>query len=426
MNSYEIIKKKKNNLALSNREIIDFLNSFQINEVKDYQMSAFLMAVCFNGLSNSELSQFVRSIIDSGERLKFPEVDGPIVDKHSTGGIGDKVSIILAPLLASSGAYVPMIAGRGLGHTGGTIDKLESIPGYNTNLSIERFRGNVINIGASIISQTDSICPLDREIYKIRDVTATIDSFPLMASSILSKKIAEGIDNLVMDVKIGSGAFLKTESEAKEFSKIINKICSSFEIKSQCVITNMNQPLGESSGLANEVQECIDIMKGNISNDTKRLTLFLAEKCLEIAGIKKSSKDFEKLINSGHVFEKFEEMVYAHGGSINKFNKLRSPKFKKDFFLYEDGYIKSIDTYKIGIALNHLGCGRINFNSKLDYTAGITIHYKLGEKYLKKDPFFTLFSNNEEKLEHSKEKILESIQITTEKPIGEPLIYKVI
>jgi len=426
MNSYEIIKKKKNNVNLSNREIIDFLHSFQNHKVKDYQMSAFLMAVCFNGMSNRELSQFVKSIIESGERIRFPNLNGPIVDKHSTGGVGDKVSIILAPLLASCGAYVPMIAGRGLGHTGGTIDKLESIPGYNTNMSIDRFKKNVLDIGASIISQTDNICPIDRDIYKIRDVTATIDSFPLMASSILSKKIAEGIDKLVMDIKIGNGAFLKTMSEAKDFSEIINRICSSFNIKSQCAITNMNQPLGRSSGLANEVQECIDIMKGNTNNDTKKLTFILAEKCLESTGIDKCYEDFENLIESGHVFEKFEKMVFAHDGSIEKFSMLKSPKFKQDVFLDHDGYVSSFDTDKIGIALNNLGCGRLNFDSDLDYSAGLTIYYKIGEKYSNSNPIVTLYSNDQDKLIHSKEMILKSIHLTTEKPVVDPLIYEVI
>jgi len=314
---YNLIKNKQNFIEHSKEDIETIVNGFTHNKIPDYQMAAWLMAVYLNGMTNIETAHYTQSLTNSGKRIKFEKLNNPIIDKHSTGGVGDKVSLILGPILAACNCYIPMIVGRGLGHTGGTLDKLESIKGYNGFLTVDRFKKTVQEIGISIIGQTDEICPADKKIYALRDITGTIESNPLICGSILSKKIAEGIDYLVMDIKVGNGAFMKDKKEAIILGDYLKNVAGKFGIKMKYSITDMNQPLGNQAGLICEVIESIETLKGNGPNDLLKVVSHLANECLTLAGIDNGMQKIEKVINNGKAYEKFEKMIIAHGGDIS-------------------------------------------------------------------------------------------------------------
>ncbi len=418
---YELIKDKRSSKEHSKEDIQLIVKSITDGTIPDYQIAAWLMAVYLNGMTSLETAYYTQFLTHSGKTIKFNNLNGPILDKHSTGGVGDKVSLILGPILAACNCYVPMIVGRGLGHTGGTLDKLESIKGYNGFLSVQNFKKIVKEIGISIIGQTNQICPADKKIYALRDLTATIESNPLICGSILSKKIAEGIDYLVMDIKIGNGAFMKDVNEAKKLGKYLKSVGEKSNLKVDYSITDMNQPLGYFSGLLCEVFESVNTLKGNGPKDLKEVTYHLAEKCLSMADVKNPLEKIKEVINNGSAYEKFEKMIFAHGGDINCINV--KPSSKQVIKSSKKGYLNIIDTKRIGMAIIELGGGRKKIEDTVDPQAGIRFFKKNGDLVDKNEPIFEVFGSDKNKFSIACKYINESIQIINQLPSQFKLIY---
>jgi pyrimidine-nucleoside phosphorylase len=392
-------------------------------------MTALLMAIFFNGMDDDELYSLVDIMVNSGEKMDFSNLECFVADKHSTGGVGDKVSIILAPLLAEAGLAIPMISGRGLGHTGGTLDKLETIPGFRVDLSLTEFRKAVEQTGIAMIGQTNEICPADRKMYSLRDVTGTIESIPLICSSIMSKKIAEGIQGLVLDVKIGNGAFIKKMEDAKTLGNMLKRIGRHFGITTDIVYSSMNQPLGTTAGLWCEVKESINSLKGNGTDDTMKITYELGSRLLLQAEISKTRNEAislqKSIIQSGKGYEKFLDLVKNQGGSqkdIEQYTKLHSPQHTREISANRSGFIQYMDTYTIGLATVALGCGRAKITDSVDPTAGMEFLKKTGEKVQKGEPLIRCFNSDKPKLQNTVNR-LESVFQIGEKQIFHPLIY---
>ena len=401
----DIIAKKRNGEELKNRDISWFLREYLKNNITDAQMSAFLMAIYFNGMSDIELLTLVDEMLNSGNIIEFEKSELYVADKHSTGGVGDKTSLILAPIMAAAGLRIPMIAGRSLEYTGGTIDKLESIPGINIAPTLNQFKSWVNNIGCAIISQSKEICPADNKIYALRNQTATVPSIPIIASSIMSKKIAEGISGLVMDIKIGNGAFMKTKNQAFELSKLIRKIADSYEINIDIIFSNMNQPLGRYAGLGCEIKEAIDFLKGNGPQDLMSNTFELCS-CLLIQSGKAENKEkarsiFNSIIESGKGYELFQKMVSSQNGQLDQLEKNILPEFEKIVRSNKSGTINHMNTEKIGWALIELGCGFKEGKDYIDYTAGIEFFVKPGDEIKEKEPVYRLFNSDMNRLNTS-------------------------
>ncbi len=325
MNPVEIIRKKREGDSLSSEEIKYLIDGFTRNKIPDYQFSAFLMAAFLRGMTTEETSMLTNSMLHSGKVIDLKSINGIKIDKHSTGGVGDKTSLILAPVAAAAGVKVPMISGRGLGHTGGTLDKLESIPGFRTDLSLSEYKSVLKKTGAVLVGQTKDIAPADKAIYSLRDVTATVESIPLITASIMSKKLAEGIDGLVLDVKVGSGAFMRTTNDAVKLTESLVNTAKDFNKKVIAFITDMNQPLGTHIGNWLEVVECINILRGDIKNDLYKLSTKLAGAMIHLAGLASSveegTRTAESLIADGSAFDKFKDVVKAQGGDISYIQK---------------------------------------------------------------------------------------------------------
>ena len=403
----ELIEKKRDGIELSPEEIDWFIHNVMNKKIDDSQLSALLMSIYFNGMTDNETTSLVDSMVKSGKSFNFKHLERYVADKHSTGGIGDKTSFILAPLLSSFDIIIPMIAGRGLAFTGGTIDKLESIKNFQTQKDFDSFNKQIDKIGCGIISQSSEICPADKKLYSIRDLTGTIPSFPLICSSIMSKKIAEGLDGLVMDIKVGNGAFMKTLHEAKNLGIELKKLGNSFNIDVSITYSNMSQPLGKYAGLKCEIIEAVDCLKGNGPDDVTQLSIDLCAKILVQSGIStnesKATTSLLKNIENGKALKKFEEMIVAQGGNLNDlYSKNNSAKNHFEIKSKETGYIKSINTEKIGWALVEMGCGKKVISDTLDYSAGIKINYKVGDKVYKGDTVYELFGFNEKKLKNAK------------------------
>ena len=418
---YQLIKDKQNHKEHSKKDIEFIVKSFTDGSVPNYQIAAWLMAVYLNSMTEKETSYYTQSLTNSGKKIKFQNLNGPIVDKHSTGGVGDKVSLILGPILAACDCYVPMIVGRGLGHTGGTLDKLESIKGYNGFLSVDKFKNNVRQLGISIIGQTKEICPADKKIYALRDLTATIESNPLICGSILSKKIAEGINHLVMDIKIGNGAFMKNINEGKTLGEYLKKVGLQSNLNIDYSLTDMNQPLGNYSGLLCEVMESIDTLKGNGPQDLTKIVYHLTEKCMSLAGIVNPKQKIQTVINDGRAYEKFEKMIFSHGGKINSINL--KPKFKKIIKSNKSGFLSIKDTKRIGMAIIELGGGRKKIEDNVDPQAGIKFLKKHGESINKNEPIAEVFGSSSNRNLIAIQYINQSIDILNELPIKYKLIY---
>lgn len=418
----EIIKQKRNGNEISHTQIKDFINGYLSEEIPDYQMSALLMAIFFNGMTESEISALVDVMLNSGKRMDFTHHANYVADKHSTGGVGDKVSIILGPLLAAAGIAIPMLSGRSLGHTGGTLDKLETIPGFKVDINLDDFRKQVDSIGIAMIGQTKDICPADRRMYALRDVTGTIESIPLICGSIMSKKIAEGIRGLVLDIKTGNGAFMKNIDDAHKLGDTLTKIGNAFNINTDVVYTSMNQPLGKTAGLWCEIRESIDGLKGNGPDDTMQVTFELGAKLILQAGLSKTQSEAialqKELLSNGKAYEKLLEMVEYQGGNpqdIKNYNQLHQPKFSKSLKAEKSGYIQSMDTYKIGLATIELGCGRKKTTDAVDPTAGIEFYKKIGDKVNRGDTLLNFFNSENSKLNPAEKLLKDSIQIGEEK-----------
>jgi pyrimidine-nucleoside phosphorylase len=396
-----IIQQKQVGGILSNSDIQQIVNGYTSGVISDDEMTTWLNAVFQNGMSYDETLDYTRAMVNSGVTLNFSHLPGFVLDKHSTGGVGDKVSLVLGPLLAACGCYVPMLAGRGLAHTGGTIDKLESIPGYKTTLSLTEFQNIVETVGISIMEQTEEICPADRKIYALRDVTNTVASNPLICGSIMSKKIAEGIQGLVLDIKVGNGAFMKTISEAKELGDLLKTVGKLYGLKVTPIFTDMNQPLGNCAGLWCEVLESVECLQGNGPSDLMEVVYHLGIEALKIAGIKNPIELLKSNIENGSAFEKFIEMVVAHGGSLKSLEdfEIHKPKYKMKIIAENDGFITQMNTLELGQAVVHLGVGRQLPGDQLDYSAGIQFNKKIGQTILKGETLAEVFCSNQKKIE---------------------------
>jgi pyrimidine-nucleoside phosphorylase len=432
----EIIKKKRNGIANSNDEIAWIITEFTNGKLPDYQMAAWLMAVYFRGLNSEEQIHLTMTMLHSGQVLTFPQITQAKIDKHSTGGVGDKTSIILGPIVAACNVTVPMISGRGLGHTGGTLDKLESIPGFNTQLNTSAFTSALENIGICFIGQTAEICPADKKIYALRDVTATVESLPLICASIMSKKLAEGIDGLVLDVKYGNGAFMKTLGQAEELALALKKIGEGSGKKVIALLTQMNQPLGAYIGNALEIKECVDILQGktnlnadgtDIYTDCRELSIELASQMIHIAKKELSINQCRILakesITSGSAYQKFLELVKMQGGDITQ---LPSAHCQIHLFSQKDGYIKYFDTEKIGICAIQIGAGRIRVTDTIDPTAGFQIHKKIGDKVKKGDLLFTMYGRTLNLLREQESHLYQCTQFSDESIEKPELIAKIL
>ncbi len=386
MNMIDIISKKRDNNALSKEEIEFFINGYVKGEIPDYQVSSLLMAIFLNGMNDTEAIYLTDSMLHSGEVMDLSKIDGIKADKHSTGGVGDKVSLVLGPIIASFGVKLAKMSGRGLGHTGGTLDKLESIPGFNINISNERFINQVNSIGLSIIGQTKNLVPADKLLYALRDVTATVDSIPLIASSIMSKKLASGADIIVLDVKVGSGAFMKNIDDALKLSKLMVKIGNSFNKHVSCIITDMDEPLGLAIGNNLEVIEAVNTLNGNGPKDLVDVCVKLCSKILIKAKLYKSEKEASlailEYINNGSALKKLKDMVAAQDGDNSPI--FDTNLFPKSKYVYEvkskkKGYITHMDALKLGIASMHMGAGRMKKEDSINYNVGIVLNKKTND-----------------------------------------------
>ena len=411
----DIIAKKRNGEELKSTDLSWFITKYLKDEISEAQMSALLMAIYFNGMTEKELLILVDEMIHSGHVIKFEKSDFFIADKHSTGGVGDKTSIILAPVMAAAGIRIPMIAGRGLEYTGGTIDKLEAIPGINVTPSLDKFKSWVENIGCAIISQSKEICPADNKIYALRNQTATVPSIPIICSSIMSKKIAEGIMGLVMDIKVGNGAFMKTKNDAFQLSHLIQKVAISYGLEIDIIYSDMNKPLGKYAGLGCEIKEAIDCLKGDGSQDLMDNTFELCSCLLIQAGKAKDKQEskeiFDKIIDTGQAFEFFQKIIFNQNGCLKQFEKNIIPKFEKIIRSNKDGTIIFMDTEKIGWSLIELGCGNKKKLDKLDNTAGIEFFVKPGDIIKKGSPIYRVFNTNSKKLNSASELLLNTIKV---------------
>jgi pyrimidine-nucleoside phosphorylase len=433
MNTIELIRKKRNGEVLTASEINFLVSSFIKNKIPDYQFSAFLMAVYLKGMSKEETAELTNAMIYSGKTVDLNSIKGLKVDKHSTGGIGDKTSLILAPIVAATGVNVPMISGRGLGHTGGTLDKLESIPGFRTDLNLARFKSILKKCGAVLIGQTKEIAPADKLIYSLRDVTATIESIPLITSSIMSKKLAEGIDGLVLDIKTGNGAFMKDLKDSKALANSLIETAKAFNKKVVGFITDMNQPLGNYIGNWLEVYESIKILLGEDVEDLLEVTLALSGAMIYLgnkaSSVKEGIEISKEMITSGKAFDKFLQIVKLQGGDINLLkNPERYPKSKiiEIITAEKDGYLNGIDNYQLGMISLQLGAGRLTKEDKIDPKAGIIFYPKIGNKVKRGEIIAELHTNKKNGLNELTKKLYSIINFSDNRPIIPKLIKEII
>jgi pyrimidine-nucleoside phosphorylase len=388
-----LIEKKRDGHALTTKEINTLVEDFTLGDLPDYQMSALAMAIFFRGMTTAETHHLTEAMMRSGRVLKYPEGSPPKIDKHSTGGVGDKVSLVLAPLLACDDVWVPMISGRGLGITGGTLDKLESIPGFNVSLDEKRALKQLEKIGVFMIGQTDDICPADKKLYSLRDVTGTVPSQPLIVASIMSKKLAESLDRLVLDVKFGSGAFMKTKEQAQQLANMMKEVGESMKVKTSYQLNLMDEPLGRNVGNALEVAECVEILKGGGPADLVKLILDLAEKVSETP-----RAQLQKRLKDGTAWKKFISLVYAQDGDATLVEKILDTHVApivQPFPATSAGKVKRMDAELIGRASVILGAGRQRTGDPIDFAVGFSQIKKIGEKVNEGEPLFMIHARNE-------------------------------
>lgn len=432
MRIYDIIEKKKQGKRLTSEEINFVVQGYTNNLIPDYQMAALLMAIYFKGMNKEETADLTLAFVNSGEKVDLSLIEGIKVDKHSTGGVGDKISLIVIPLVATMGIPVAKMSGRGLGHTGGTLDKLESIEGFKIEMSSEEFINNVNTHKMAIIGQSANLTPADKKIYALRDVTSTVDSIPLIASSIMSKKIASGAEAIVLDVKVGSGAFMKNIDEARELARTMVDIGASLNRKTVAVITNMDQPLGHEVGNANEVMEAIKVLRGEGAEDETTIALTIASYMCILGGafenFDTAYKKLSNVIKSGEAISKLKELIKIQGGNpdiVHNPDKLPKAKYHIEVKALNTGYVNSIDAESIGISAMLLGAGRRTKEDNIDYSAGITIRKKIGDK-VEKDETLCILHTNKETYEDAYERAIDAFTIDENKPILEKYIYDVI
>ncbi len=429
----ELIKKKRDGQALNKSEYQELINGFVEGKIPDYQMAAFLMAAYFKGLNPEETANLTDTMMRSGDLIDLSEIEGIKVDKHSTGGVGDKTSLILGPLVAAAGVPVAKMSGRGLGHTGGTLDKMESIKGLSVDMTREEFITQIKKINIAICGQNARLVPADKKLYALRDVTGTVGDVSLISSSIMSKKLACGADAIVIDIKVGEGAFMKNVKDAEELAKMMIQIGKNMNRQVIAVISAMQQPLGRTVGNALEVKEAIQTLKGKGPKDLTDLCLELGSHMLvlgEVAPDFDSAKSkLEELIQSDAAFDKFKELVQAQGGDINmveNMGDLPSTKFLKDYKSPQAGYINKLDAMQIGLASVQLGAGRATKESQIDYGAGIILHKKIGDTIQKGDILATLYANEESFFEKAESFMDKAYQFSDKAPQEQPLIHKTV
>lgn len=430
MRMYDIIKKKRDGLALTEQEIHFFIDGYVKGEIPDYQAAAFLMAVYYKGMNLDETRALTFAVRDSGVTLDFSNIDGIRVDKHSTGGVGDKTSLVVAPIVASLGVKVAKMSGRGLGHTGGTIDKLEAIPGFQTDLSEEEFISIVNDLGVCIVGQSHELAPADKKLYALRDVTATVDCLPLIVSSIMGKKLAADDDCIVLDVKTGSGAFCKTVEESVRLASVMVDIGKSAGKKMLALITDMDRPLGANIGNSLEVIEAINTLRGNGPEDFTEVCLILATNMIYLAGkgtMEECEAMVKKAIADGSALETLAKMVKAqHGDNSVIYNPELFPKAKysREIKADKSGYIVRVDTEGYGIASLLLGAGRNTKEESIDFSAGITLVKKTGDKVEKGDVIAIMYTNDENRFGSAIDRFMKSTEIGAEKPEDRPLVFE--
>jgi pyrimidine-nucleoside phosphorylase len=412
MRGVDLIRKKRDSQEHSREEIEFLISGYTRGEIPDYQMSAWLMATWIRGLSGAEIASLTEAMLHSGEVISFPELPGKKVDKHSTGGVGDKTSLILAPIVAAGGLYVPMISGRGLGHTGGTLDKLESIPGFNTALTLQEFRDVLSKCGMALIGQTAEIAPADKKIYALRDVTSTVENIGLICASIMSKKLAEGIDALVLDVKTGSGAFMQKEDDAVRLAELMVETARRMGKKAVALITDMDQPLGRFAGHSHEVIESIEVLRGRGAADLRDLSLELSA-WMFFLGERTRSLDeghalADKLVSSGEALQKFKQGIALQGGDarvIDDYSLLPQARHRKEIKSRSNGYLAATNCMEFGIALASLGGGREKKEDTIDPGVGLEFHKRIGDRISTGETLVTIVYNSDAKLAEATERI---------------------
>ena len=433
MRAVDIIQKKRDNEKLSDKEIEFLLSGYLAGDIPDYQMSAFLMAVYFNDMSQEELLKFTMLMRDSGDVIKFDEINRFLVDKHSTGGVGDKVTVVLSPILSALGMGNVKLSGKGLGHTGGTIDKFESIKGFRFSTTKDELVKIANKTGVGLMGYSDKIVPLDKKLYSLRDVTATVPSIPLIASSIMSKKLAIHSDVIILDVKVGDGAFMKNLELAEKLSERMIEIGKGADRKVRVVLSNMDEPLGHAVGNANEIIEAIEFLKGNYADDLKEVVYTIASLALkekgEVKELEEAKEKIDKVINDGSALKILSEFIEESGGNkelVNNYDLLPKAKSVMEIFSEKEGYIKKIKTEEIGKAAMIIGAGRAKKEDEIDHAVGINIFKKVGEKIAKNEKIAEIYYNNDENVEESKNMILEAFVLTEEKVEKQKAVLKII
>ena len=432
MRMYDIIIKKRNGEELTEDEIKYFINGYTEGSIPDYQAAALLMAIYFRGMNKKETAELTMAMVNSGETVDLSAIEGVKVDKHSTGGVGDKISLIVIPLVASLGIPIAKMSGRGLGHTGGTIDKLEAISGFKTELTRDEFINNVNKYKMAISGQSGNLVPADKMLYALRDVTATVDSIPLIASSIMSKKIASGADCIVLDVKVGSGAFMKSVAEASELAGTMVEIGKSLNRKTVAVVTDMSQPLGHEVGNSNEIIEAIDVLRGKGSEDETEVALTIASYMAILGGafqdFNEAHSALENIIKTGKAIDKLKLLIQIQGGDsavVDDINRLPEAKYHIEVKSMSEGYVGSIDAESIGISAMLLGAGRRTKEDKIDFSAGISMKKKVGDK-VKKGDILCILHTNLENIDEAKRIALAAYSIGNIQEKIKKYVYEVI
>ena len=429
----EVIQKKRDRGTLTQEEIAFFVRGYMASEIADYQAAAWLMAVYLNGMTPDETKTLTREMRDSGTVLDLSSIRGMKIDKHSTGGVGDKTSMMVAPIAAACGVAVPMITGRALGHTGGTLDKLESIPGFNARPSPAKIVEILSSAGAVIMGQTDDLAPADKRIYALRDVTSTVESIPLITASILSKKLAEGIDGLVMDVKTGSGAFMPTLKLATALARSIVDVCRAMKTKIVVLITDMEQPLGRAIGNALEIRECIEFLNGRTPEDLETVTIALAAHMIRLGGQARSINHASKLayeaVSRGEAAKRFRQIISAQGGDervMDNPDLLPRAAQIQDFRAKANGFLVRCDAKLLGLASNTLGAGRNRVEERIDPAVGLYLEKKLSDRVVKGDVLCRIHWNDEHRLASALPLIERAFEVKTSRPKGRPLIHAIL
>jgi pyrimidine-nucleoside phosphorylase/thymidine phosphorylase len=433
MRTVDLIQRKRDGAELSPEEIEFLVEGYTNGDIPDYQMSAFLMAVYFSGMSDREVTRLTECMLRSGVTVDLSQIPGVKVDKHSTGGVGDKTSLIVAPLAAAAGVVVPMMSGRALGHTGGTLDKLESIPGFRTDLTAEEFQKQLAELGLCFIGQTDQLAPADRKLYALRDVTATVESIPLISSSIMSKKLAEGVDALVLDIKVGNGAFMKKQVDARRLAQTMVGIARRMDKKAQALITDMSQPLGYAVGNALEVMEASQTLQNAGPTDLTKLCIELAARMIFL-GKKAATLDEARRIAEQHLvdlsgYKKLKQVVAAQGGNpqaLDRFELLPNATGMREIASPRGGYVSIIDARDIGAASNMIGAGRDRKEDAIDPAVGIILEVKVGEKVEAGSVLCRLYYTKEDRVEEAAGMVEDAFRISAQKPEERELILEVV